>query len=304
MFDKKNSRTFSTNTKNVASENGFYDFKLEDGNQYTWEIILSKLEGDASVIIEKIINDKSLNNLSVEQRKSLALFLAVQFVRTKGSRETFKDMVLQISEVISSRFGGQSDFFSEESVQNIVSKEYLKRYTADSLSDVIDVYLPHFLNKIWTLYEAPKGESFYIGDNPVSLFNLLPSSQFGESNVGLALKGIEIYLPISSKYFIVLHCPEMISDLENKVKFARSRSFYFFDREENNKKISDTEKLLSNILSGNSHKIDSDNMAHCNSLQVMYSESYVFSSMKNFDLAMRMIKEDKKYMRGIRGVVF
>ncbi|QUX92629.1 hypothetical protein CYL31_15025 [Marinomonas sp. A3A] len=295
---------FPSNTKNVASENGFYNFTLENGGKYTWEVALSELEGKASLIIEKIIDDKSLNGLSDEQRFSLALFLAVQFVRTKDVREYFKDMVLKISGEISSRFGDMHNLFSEDCIKDIVSDESLKRYTAESLSDVKETYLPHFLNKIWTLYEAPKGESFYIGDNPVSMFNFLPSHQFGGSNIGLALKGIEIYLPISSKYSIALLCPQMISDLAGKVKVARSQNSVMFDREEINKKVSETEKLLSNILSGNAHKIDPENVTHCNSLQVMYSNSYVFSSMKNFNLAIKMIKDDERYKEGGRGQVF
>jgi len=60
---------------------------------------------------------------------------------------------------------------------------------------------PHFLNKIWFLAKATKTHPFMIGDNPVALQNHIDMEPYG--NLGLGVKGIEIYFPLSGRCFHV-----------------------------------------------------------------------------------------------------
>ena len=302
VFDKKNGRIFSSNTKNVASENHFYNFILKNGSEHTWEVALSELEGEVSVIIDKIIDEKSLKGLSDEQKYQLALFLAVQFVRTRDVRENFKDIVLKFSKVVSSKFGEENGLFSGQDVQDMISEDSLKLYTAELLAEVRETYLPYFLNKLWALYEAPKGENFYIGDNPVSRSNFLPS-RFGRSNLGLAVKGTEIYFPISSKYCLALLCPELIADMVHGFDEAIRKKEGSPLEGELNRNIAESEKTLSGLLSGGAYKVGSAQVIHCNCLQVIFSNTYIFSSMKSFDLVKEMINDNEKYKNGMRGSV-
>lgn len=296
VFEKNTDRQFIANTKNIASENGFYNFELGPNNlPYTLEKSLSRLEEKASNIIKSIIEKKSLAHLSEEQRFNLAYFVAVQFVRTRDFREHFKDSCRQFREVVSERFGEALDPNFQDATQALETEGALKRYTAESLMGVKDELLPYFLDKHWTLYEAPKGDFFYIGDNPVTRFNILPN-RHGGSNIGLALKGIEIYLPISSKLSLALHCPELLQDLNEKV-MTLNNSTITSDRLDN------STELLSKLFSGDAVYVEPEQVIHLNSLQVIFSNRYIFSAKNDFELATQMISDNAELRTGIRSVV-
>lgn len=303
VFDKKTERSFPSNTKNIASENGFYNFTLKDGSEYTWEVALSKLEDKASIIVKQIIEEKSIKSLSEEQRLDLSLFLAIQLVRTRHAREYFKDMTLKIVDTIQTRFGDNHGMFDESEIEDFLSEGALKRYTAESIYEAGEVFMPHFFNKQWAIYEAPKGESFYIGDNPIALYSHLPS-RFGTRDTGVAVKGIEIFIPISNKLTIALICPEMLDDTAENIKSLKNRSTIFGNQgQEDLNKALEAEKLLKKVYSGETLLVESQNVRHLNSLQVEYSNRYVFSSTKNFDLALKMVKEDERFRSGPRGKI-
>lgn len=299
VFDKKTDKQFSSHTKNVASENGFYNFSIDrSGTKYTLETSLSKLEARATTIINSVIANKSLNQLADDDRIDLAFFIAVQVVRTKDFRENFKDMSRQFTSVINERFGLEFD------TSNMESEEYLKRYTAESLLKIKDDFLPHFLDKVWVLYEAPKGESFLISDNPVSMYNSLPN-RFGGSNIGFAVKGIEIYIPISSKLTIALNCRKLLEDLLTEVMKLKAEQTVSNDLDDNlQQKLIHTDLHLTRLMSGSAVAIDKEQVTHLNSLQVMYSNRYIFSSNKDFQLAKDIIEGNEDIKRGgLRGRV-
>ena len=301
VFDKSDDRDFGANIKTIATENGFYDFTLEDGSEQTWEVALSVLEGKASVLIKQIINEKSLKSLSDEQREVLSLFFSVQLVRTRHAREYFKDMILKISNHLNSLFFGKYSFYKEDDIESILSDEGMKLYTAESIYEAGGEYLPHFFNKQWTLYEAPKDKSFYIGDNPVALYSHLPS-RFGTHDVGIAVKGIEIFIPISNKLVVALVCPDMLSDTAEIIKSIKSvnRSSINYKVEEL-KRANKAQSFMNRLLSGDAILVEDDQLIFINSLQVKYSNRFVFSSDGDFELVKQMIRDDESYRSGVRG---
>jgi hypothetical protein len=86
VYDKSSTRSFPSNTKNVASESRFYDFEYK-GQPLSIEPWLSELEGHAKSVISTILEADSLSSLAGEQKHVLASFLAVQLTRTKTFRE-------------------------------------------------------------------------------------------------------------------------------------------------------------------------------------------------------------------------
>jgi hypothetical protein len=86
VYDKSSNRSFPSNTKNLASENRFYDFEYQ-GQPLSIEPWLSELEGHAKLVISTILDADSLSSLADEQKHILASFLAVQLTRTKTFRE-------------------------------------------------------------------------------------------------------------------------------------------------------------------------------------------------------------------------
>lgn len=302
VFDKQDDREYGANIKGIAVENGFYDFQGEDGEEYTWEVGLSKLEGKASEIVRKIISEKTLANLSEEQKYKLAFFFAVQFVRTKHSREYFKDMVIKFSKAINSRFGDAHELFEEEDIEDTLSEESMKRYTAQSIHEASE-YVQYFFGRIWALNEAPERTNFLIGDNPVALYNNLPG-RFGMQNTGLAAKGVEVHIPISRKMEIVMLCPILIDEMVQKVK--SSKAIFLLSNVKDQmayKDLLETEKLLSELIAPDAKSIDPENVIHANYLQVKFANRFVYGSDNDFSLVKEMLADDDRYRTGPRGEV-
>ena len=59
-FDKANCKSFGTSVRDSASENGFYNINL-DGEKYTLEHKLSKLETICANTVKKICREESLS---------------------------------------------------------------------------------------------------------------------------------------------------------------------------------------------------------------------------------------------------
>lgn len=59
----------------------------------------------------------------------------------------------------------------------------------------------HIRNKQWLVLEASSDDGFYISDNPIGFHNYNNFEPFG--NLGFAVPGIEIYLPLSPTLTLV-----------------------------------------------------------------------------------------------------
>ncbi len=58
--------------------------------------------------------------------------------------------------------------------------------------------------------EEPTIRAFYVGDNPVARHNRFDFAPYGK--LGFALKGIQVYLPLSSELTLCAYCPSIISE--------------------------------------------------------------------------------------------
>ena len=201
VYDKSNDKCFHTSIKNIAAENGFYDLQVEDV-VLTMEQGLAHLEANASGIIKKLIKDRNIKSLSEDEVAITALFLAVQFVRTKEHRLKFEHLGKQLVQKL--RDMGASEENIKELTGSSGSVPEDKLFGLRSLIEAKE-FVPHFLNKAWVLLETTLRNPFFISDNPIGLHNDMDHGPYG--NLGLAVKGIQIYLPISSTLCLNLLCP-------------------------------------------------------------------------------------------------
>src|SRR5690348_4361932 len=104
-FDKWNDRVFETTPEKAAKENGFYNIDF-DGVSASFEEPLQQLEGRTAPIIQKLIKDQRLADLSNDEKVGLALFCSVQLFRDKNSFATAIDLRDKLVEKIKRlRFG-------------------------------------------------------------------------------------------------------------------------------------------------------------------------------------------------------
>ncbi len=318
VYDKKTDKEFNSNIRNIASEIKFYEmmgkdfFKifleakeklLENAPEEIKELIekgefkismeegFCALESNSKRIIEKILENGSLSNLTQKDKVSLALFLSVQMVRTK----TYIDMVKYTNELLRNKML-EMGFSEEQALKSAGMDEAgLKYFHMRQIMDA-ERFVPHFLNKVWLLFRSPPGLSFYIADNPIVLQNANQDKFRG--NLGLAVKGIEIYMPIARNYVLALLCPsygEMAAGAEEKLNMFAEYQFSFG--------MQYLHQMLKGIKSGSAVEVSKENVINLNYLQTMFSSRFVYSNKQDFVLVKDMINENEKYRGPLRPVV-
>lgn len=290
VFDKHTLKVFESNIRNLASEREFYDFELA-GQRVTLEYGLANLEYKSSEIINKLIKEKSLAWLSESDKLTIACFIAAQFSRVKSTRLRYKSMNEKLKEkIVDLGFDPKSTEGYKDLSDNDVK-------ALSSRMAVKGDFVPYFMNKIWFLLETEETNPFFISDNPVVLQNYNDLRPYG--NLGLCVKGIEIYIPLSKTLTLAMFCPshkEAMEDTYKKYSIIKSL------RPDMLPKGEETEILLryiSALNTGNSLKIVSDNVINLNSLQVGFSSRFVYSCQNNFDLVKKILDNDPKCKDGI-----
>ncbi len=162
-------------------------------------------------------------------------------------------------------------------------------------------HIDHLLNKDWYLLETKPEHPFFVSDNPVVLKNRNDFGPYG--NIGLAVPGIQIYLPLSSTLMLVIYCPSIrekkirlkqviLHNLVNALYLipAHSRPF-------------DKLKYLNRFTDYLLMPLTEKHVMHYNALQVEYAEQYVFCGENEFSLVERMLANDERFRTGPRFTV-
>lgn len=282
VFDKKDERIFKTNIRNIAVERGFYDFDFKD-EKLTLEAGLSKLEAKADITLKKIIENKTLSIIEEKEKISFANFIAIQFARVKAMRLRYK----RVDEVLKEKINEFGFNINETEEFKEFTENDLKVLTARTL--IKGEFTPHFLNKTWVLLETTEENPYYISDNPIVLQNMLDTGPYG--NLGLAVKGIEIYFPVSKTLTLAMHCKShemIVKDVYDKYQIIKKHKPELLK----NHDVDLLLKYLNAFKSGEAVKITKDNVINLNSLQVGYATRYVYSNKEDFMLAKEMIKQE------------
>lgn len=293
VYDKSSARAFPSNTKNVASESRFYDFEYQ-GRTISLEPWLGQLEGSAQSVIRFILENDSVAKLADEQKQILAAFLAVQLTRTKTFREEWDAFPRMLREHFQ-RNGDQvaPGSQAEELIQDIPAND-LKEQTARVIYKAPETYAAQFLNKDWVLAATTRKAPFLLSDNPLTRQNMIDRPDRG--NLGLALRGIEIYFPLSPTRALAMWCPTLTETVHRGALALMSRTGFTATLPDPNGVISMSDALLN----GAPVLYSPANVENFNSLQVIWSERYIFSTANDFQLAEAMLSEHPNLKKGPR----
>lgn len=298
VYDKANDNQFRTNIKNIASESDFYNIEVDD-NILTLEPDLSRLEANSSRIVKKILRERTLKKLDDHEAAVLAVFLAVQFVRTKEYRLRFEHLRRLVAPKLRDVPASEEDVAEQNKSTIGLPEDKLIGFKS-----VIGAkeFVPHFLNKVWVLFETTAKYPFYISDNPVTLHNEVDHGFYG--NIGLGVRGIEIYLPISTTLCLGLLCPSIAEEFYKAYENIRR-----LDRvapglaDTIMSKPGATKAFCEGLINGTPIQVIEDNVVMINSLQVIYSSRFVYCETESFDLVKRMIKDNEKFREGLKPTV-
>lgn len=306
-FDKESGRVFATNVNDATVRNTFYNVDNHP-EHLSLEPMLCQYEGRAASVINKILEKKSLSILNKVERRELAMFTAIQQMRTHNQYEqikhishSFKKKLLEMGlfDQWVDEFSLSPDTELKDVLQIIAGDESeAKGMFLEMLSDQ-HTEANVLMQKDWHLLETTLDAPFYISDNPVSLFNGI--SHPGRGNLGLALEGIEIYLPLSSTITLAMICPS----LGEKVRQERAFIQHCIA---NNKRIKghnlfDELERLNELLEGDVIGADAARVEHLNWLQTGRAEQYIYCQTDNFDLVREILIESPVLKTGPRMTV-
>lgn len=271
VLDKQTEKIFESSVRDVGHENKFYQYFSEDIILDT-ERLLENVESIAAPIISKINKLEKLNR-NQSELMVLSYFVATQMLRSptlRNDMENFRQLLI-------SKWG--ADIKAHPDDPRTIGEygpEDAKFSSLQMLSDT-----PSFAKilegKIWSLLEAPSQEHFIISDNPITKHNMIERK--GRGNLGLRNEGIEIYLPISTKYTLLALCPKM--SLAVTLTPQLSESY--------NKALDSGAPILQ----------QKENVDFLNSQQVIWAERFIYAKSKtHLEMPRDMLRTNPELKEG------
>jgi hypothetical protein len=283
-YDKAAGRKFQQSVFDATTRNSFYNLKKHP-ESISMEPILASIESDAAPAIKRIIKERSLENLTGDDKAKIAIFVMVQKGRSLNALKQVGHFTEIIVEKVRAMGGDPKDV---EQLEGYDDKDQEKDHFINMILEQGKLY-PHLLNKAWMLFETTETQPFYISDNPVTMHNDYDMKPYG--SLGLEVKGIQVYLPLSSTLTLGFICPSIFEEIANtrlqlqmlgpqaiqnmtpEILEATTRSLKFLHDFENN----------------NIRQLIEENVTFMNSLQVIYAEQYVFNKHDDFSLVEDML---------------
>jgi hypothetical protein len=292
VYDKHTSKSFIAGTGKVAAENGLYDFEF-DGEDLTLEPGLAEIEGRAAHHIQQILQDERLHLSNPLERGELATFFAVQCVRTPAHRAKWRELDARMEAWLRQE-GMREDFFAVD--PRLGSRKNAERaFIAIGLTGASQSFGPAFTAKDWVLMRTDVHSPYLIGDHPLVMHNARDHGPQG--NLGLNVRGIEIYFPLSPHLALGMMCDSHRRDFDEALR--RKSQSKLSDQDEQ-KGLSIARDFIRAVESGEPARMDPENVDFLNSLQVASAERFLFSSDGNFSLPEKIIAEHPHLRRGSR----
>jgi hypothetical protein len=310
VYDKHAEKSWPTSIKNIAAERGFYEIEIGEGLVASIEQPLAVIEQQTQQTFRKVLEEQDLSKLSAEERAWIAIFVAVQKMRSKHARESMIEMDEALKRRIVKMGGDPNNVqnwrpFQDENEVKLFSMEFLRRHLKE--------FAGMLAFKHMILFSTTNADPFWISDNPVAMHNDNDMRPYG--NLGLAVKGVQIYLPLSPTLALALWCPSLLDEVRqrcdqlhndiatlhvqlalrpginrNQVEAAlRSRRELRLQLQE----------LVRAFDAGRPAIFQPANVEFFNSLQVTWSHRFVMSRYQDFSLAKRMIRDKPKFKRGL-----
>ena len=276
VFDKLTKRSFLAKVSDIANERYFYDFPIngQDKNQdfpadVDAQIELEGLdEATDPQLVEKAfaglestyspafaelleIIEKGCP-LSQEQKPLLAHFITMQLLRTRETRNG----IVELMETVLNTLAKEAVPEATKNYRIALKKEHAPLEHASIMFDPVlqDKMLYWLLQHIWLIGRNETDSPLYTSDQPV-----IRKSHRGPGYAGIGSLGIEIVLPVTPKYALIL---------------CDRRDFHLMAH-----------------LDCTHTALDKENVIHYNSLQIFQSHRYLYSLTGDFGFAVEVCAE-------------
>lgn len=218
IYDKEGNDIIKATAKDIAVEKHYFTFITPDGKKdsETLENAMAQLEGVASAVIEKIIQEKLLDE---KDKAHFSSFISCMLTRVPNFRNNIQGATEQLIKKISIRlasykqgFEGMIRRFENDTGKKIgMPTEELRQWMLNgkkydikiepqfslalAMSNAVEL-TPLFNDMKWTFIKATPDYKFLTGDNPL-YYSDPTHDRRSFYGVGLANKNIEVTFPIS-----------------------------------------------------------------------------------------------------------
>ena len=248
-------------------------------------------------------NEACLRTMSDADRATVSSFIAAQFLRAPRMRVANKqiaDTVLHRVKAIAPA-GSSIDEF-----ESAASDAHVKFLSLVHLADA-QLMAPVLSRHKWVLLRSVGKSDFWISDSPVTLHNDRKFGPYG--NLGIALPGIQIYLPLSPRLTLALWEDSVVAELkEGEAKQERERKSLHavnllikkrIDLSAYDAEFERLNRKTSNIHSGMPIDVDDEAVTFCNWLQYQWSYRFIASAQGDFGLAVKIAADHPELREGI-----
>lgn len=303
VFQKSTGKIFNPNIKGIMTERRYNKFKINEEIYASFESSVCRLEDLILPVYEKIISSRVIGN-EPEDIAHISMFIAFQMLRVRAYREGLQN----VGRVVRDKFRKENTDFPWASIED---EDHIKRNHINSIKESLEEFSQILAVKHFALLEAPDSRCFYLGDNPVALHNDIPSSSRFKSNLALKARGIQVYVPLTSKLMLGAWCPSILSGIKKDLRIKKKElshlkaadtlgvrnlkkekyGEFWSEVHEMEKGIAVLEGFVNQSLSRTPIQLTSEHMDHYNSLQVLSASDFVICQQSNFDLAKEIVAE-------------
>jgi hypothetical protein len=215
VFDKFAKRVFPSSIKNVAQEGYFYDLpgKLlaeacpgEPVDPQFVEKALSRAENRFNVVLSEVLGRVERRGITTAQREEMAVYMAIQLMRTKEYREFIFEGTQKVIQALSDDLAEKNfpDLPKEHYPRAVVERDNLPAVQARHFFDEERVVkLAHILaGHVWVVGVNVSPQPYYTSDHPVARKGYAGKREGGLS--GFASPGMEVAFPLTSRHLLVM----------------------------------------------------------------------------------------------------
>lgn len=301
VFSKKSGKGFTTSINNIMAERRFHEFRIGDHYLASFEESVCHIEEMLLPAYQSVVEHQRFD-VTPEQKANLSVFVAFQMLRTRSQRDQFVQLEQQLAE----KFATTGDKIEQIEGFTPLTPETLTHQHIQFMKEAFGDFAQIIASKDFLLMAAPKGRTFYLSDNPVTLHNSEPTDGF-LGNMGLQCRGIEIYLPLSAKLMLAAWCPSILAGVrerraEQRRMLASAVLSPAMNRADANPQLLEQLKqlhsmgnaaseLLASFEAGTPVAVSEENMDFQNSLQVGQAREHIVCQQADFELARRFTRE-------------
>jgi hypothetical protein len=300
VFDKKTGKTFTPNISGIMAERKFHDFQVTEEYAASFEQSAGRVEDALLPTYRRILAERRLRN-DAEEQAHLALLVAFQFLRTRRQRDRF----VELESLISKKLEKMGNKLSDIENYSPFTEDSLKLQHAGFITKAIGDFAKAISEKHFMIIGSAAERDFYVSDNPVVLHNDEDLGPYG--NLGIAVRGIQIYLPLSHDLLLACLCPTIlngaIETLDRNINEVRSALLPLvlagkITGEQMREKIDQVranggriKRWHQKFIEGVPDECSGENMDFYNSLQMGQSRQFVISKRGDFALAKRFMSD-------------